>query len=101
MDCSLRRLPWARVVQGPVQFVLKTPLGTRMTVRKRVNEGFSDAAGYLFSRAETECIVDTRRGAATIPFDEITAAKAVPPPPRRALRYPPIMPFAAEDSGEC
>ena len=87
-------------MQDPVQFVLKTPLGTRMTVRKRVNEGFSDAAGYLFSRVETECIVDTGRGAATIPFDEITAAKAVPPP-RRAPRYPPIRSFAAEDSGEC
>jgi hypothetical protein len=75
----------------PVQLVRDAPLGTRMTVRKRISGGFTDAVGYLRSRTETECVVETRHGTVMIPFAEITAAKAVPPPPpRRAPRYPPI-----------
>jgi hypothetical protein len=75
----------------PVQFVMDAPLGTRMTVRRRISGGFTDAVGYLRSRTDAECVVETRHGMVTIVFAEITAAKAVPPPPpRRAPRYPPI-----------
>ena len=75
-----------------VQFVMGAPLGTRMTVRKRISGGFTDAVGYLRSRTDTECVVETRHGTVTIPLAEITAAKAVPPPPpRRAPRYPPVL----------
>jgi hypothetical protein len=72
-----------------VQLVTTAPLGTRMTVRKRIDGGFTDAVGYLRSRTDTECVVETRRGTVTIPLAEVTAAKVVPaPPPRRAPRYP-------------
>ncbi|HEY9477526.1 MAG TPA: hypothetical protein VIQ26_03755 [Microbacteriaceae bacterium] len=76
----------------PQQFVMDAPLGTRMTVRRRISGGFTDAVGYLRGRTDTACVVETRHGTVTIPIAEITAAKAVPPPPpRRAPRYPPII----------
>jgi hypothetical protein len=60
-----------------------------MTVRRRIEGGFTDAVGYLRERTASECVVETRRGLVTIPLDEVTAAKAVPPPPaRRAPRHP-------------
>ena len=69
--------------------ILTVPLGTRTTVRTRIEGGFTDAVGYLRSRTDTECSVGTRRGIVTIALAEVTAAKVVPPPPpRRAARYP-------------
>lgn len=74
---------------GPVEFIRSAQLGTRMTVRKRIDGGFTDAVGYLRERSDTECMVETRRGLVAIRFEEVTAAKAVPPPPaRRAPRHP-------------
>jgi hypothetical protein len=61
-----------------------------MTVRKRIDGGYTDAVGYLRSRTDTECAVETRHGTVTILLAEVTAAKVVPPPPPpRAPRYPP------------
>ena len=81
-------------MQDPAQFnavqvVATAPLGTRMTVRKRIDGGYTDAVGYLRSRTDTECVVETRHGMVTILLTEVTAAKVVPPPPPpRAPRYP-------------
>jgi hypothetical protein len=73
----------------PVEFIRSAPLGTRMTVRKRIDGGFTDAVGYLRELNDLECVVETRRGLATILLADVTAAKAVPPPPpRRAPRFP-------------
>ena len=75
----------------PIQFIRNAELGTRMTVRKRIDGGFTDAVGYLRERGDTECVVETRQGMITIVLSEVTAAKQVPPPPaRRAPRLPPI-----------
>jgi hypothetical protein len=64
-------------------------LGTRFTVRKRIEGGFTDAVGYLRERNDQECVIETRRGLVTIPLGEVTAVKPVPPPPqRRAPRHP-------------
>ncbi|RSN21113.1 ferrous iron transport protein A [Amycolatopsis sp. WAC 04169] len=57
------------------------PVGTRVVVRYRIEGGFTDALGYLRSRDETECTVETRRGLATIRLADIILAKTVPPPP--------------------
>jgi hypothetical protein len=74
---------------GPVLLIATVPLGTRMTVRTRIEGGFTDAVGYLRSRTDTECVVETRHGDVTIVLTEVSAAKVVPPPPpRRAPRYP-------------
>jgi hypothetical protein len=74
----------------PVEFIRNAALGTRMTVRKRIDGGFTDAVGYLRERGARECVVETRHGPVVIRLDEVTAAKAVPPPPpRRAPRFPP------------
>ncbi|HEU4808243.1 MAG TPA: hypothetical protein VFT01_08270 [Homoserinimonas sp.] len=75
----------------PIELIQNAPLGMRMTVRRRINEGFTDAVGYLRECDDTECVVETRRGMVTITLSEVTAAKVVPPPPpRRAPRFPPI-----------
>lgn len=72
----------------PVDFIRSAALGTRMTVRKRIDGGFTDAVGYLLECGETACVVDTRHGRVSIPLNEVTAARAVPPPPaRRAPRF--------------
>jgi hypothetical protein len=61
-----------------------------MTVRKRIDGGYTDAVGYLRSHTDTVCVVETRHGMVTILLAEVTAAKVVPPPPPpRAPRYPP------------
>lgn len=75
----------------PVELIRTAPLGTRMTVRRRIAGGFTDAVGYLRERSDTECVVETRHGMVTIPLAEVTATRAVPPPPpRRAPRFPPL-----------
>lgn len=72
----------------PVQLIIASPLGTRMTVRRRIDDGFSDALGYLREITESDCVVETRNGRVTVSFAEVTAVKLVPPPPpRRAPRY--------------
>ncbi|MEO6505473.1 MAG: ferrous iron transport protein A [Terrimesophilobacter sp.] len=84
-------------MQDSVHFVTTAPLGTRMTVRKRIDGGFTDAVGYLRSCTDIECVLETRHGMVSIPLAEVTAARAVPPPPpRRAPRYPPVGSDAVE-----
>ena len=73
----------------PAELILSVPLGTRMTVRRRIEGGFTDALGYIRERTETGCVVETRRGLVAIPFAEVAAARVVPhPPPPRAPRHP-------------
>lgn len=73
----------------PVELIRSAPLGTRMTVRRRIEGGYSDALGYLRDTSITGCIVETRQGLVSVNFADVTAAKLVPsPPPRRAPRSP-------------
>lgn len=75
----------------PAALILTSPLGTRMTVRRRIDGGFTDALGYLREVTATECVVETRRGLVTVPLAEVTATKLVPPPPPpRAPRHEPL-----------
>ena len=71
-----------------VNLIRSVPLGTRMTVRQKIDGRLTDALGYLRQITDTECVVDTRRGLITIPLAEVSAAKEVPPPPppRLSLR---------------
>lgn len=74
----------------PVAFLRSIPIGTRVTVRRRIEGGFTDALGYLRELGADDCVVETRRGMVTVPLAAVTAAIAVPePPPRRAPRLPP------------
>ncbi|MCW2134435.1 hypothetical protein B0G38_003619 [Arthrobacter sp. VKM Ac-2550] len=58
-------------------------------VRYRIDDGVTDALGYLISLDATECTVRTRRGDVVVPLDRVEAAKEVPPPPApRAPRHP-------------
>ncbi len=81
-------------MSSPVEFIQSAALGTRMTVRRRLHADpsgarFTDAVGYLRERSATEITVEARHGLVTIAMAEVTAAKAVPPPPaRRAPKHP-------------
>lgn len=74
---------------SPVDFLLSVPLGTRVVVRRTIESGFTDALGYLRERTASVCVVETRDGMKTVPFDVIVAAKEVPPPPARRTRKTP------------
>ena len=76
-------------MSDPVHIIRSAPLGTRMTVRRRIEGGFSDALGYLHEFTEAGCVIETRRGLIPVDFDGVTAVKLVPPPqPRRAPSNP-------------
>jgi hypothetical protein len=60
------------------------PIGTRVVVRYRIEGGLTDALGYLRSRDDEECTVETKRGLVTIRLGDVVAAKPVPPPPERS-----------------
>ncbi|WP_332601977.1 putative acetyltransferase [Arthrobacter sp. S2(2024)] len=67
----------------PQDFLLNTVSGTRVVVRYRLDNGFTDALGYLLSVADGACTIRTRQSDVEIPLALVVAAKAVPPPPPR------------------
>lgn len=70
-------------------FLSLVDIGTRVVVRYRIEGGFSDALGVLSARTPTHCVIDTRRGPATVDLTEVVLAKQVPPPPqRRSAEHP-------------
>jgi hypothetical protein len=71
----------------PIEFIRNAPLGMRMTVRSKIDVGFTDAVGYLRECSDHECVIETRRGMVSIALSDVTAVKAVPParPPRTPL----------------
>ena len=74
----------------PVEFIRNARLGSRLTVRRRIDGGFTDAVGYLRECEGTVCVIETRHGLVSITLADVAAVKAVPPPPpRRAPRFPP------------
>lgn len=73
----------------PQQFLSAAPLGTRVVVRYRIDEGLTDALGELLARSGGDCTIRTRRDDVVIPLALVVAAKEVPPPPpRRTSRSP-------------
>jgi len=70
-------------MSDPIDFILSAPLGTRMTVRTRIEGGYTDAVGYLRERSNHQCVIETRRGLVTISLNDVHLAKEVPPPPPR------------------
>lgn len=68
-------------------FLREVPEGTRVVIRYRLHgekESATDAVGFVSARSQTQIVIATVRGLATISFDDVIAAKEVPPPPRRA-----------------
>jgi hypothetical protein len=71
------------------QFLSDAPLGTRVVVRYRIEDGLTDALGELVGRGDGDCTVRTRRSDVVIPLALVVAAKEVPPaPPRRNPKHP-------------
>jgi hypothetical protein len=74
-------------VPAPVLFLSSAAPGTRVVVRYRLDEGFTDALGHLLACDAGSCTVRTRQADVVIPLGRVVAAKEVPPaPPRRAAR---------------
>ena len=69
-------------------FLREVADGTRVVIRYRLHdqpEGASDAVGYVSGRNSTHIVVATTRGLSTIAFEDVIAAKEVPPAvPRRS-----------------
>ncbi|WP_342745552.1 hypothetical protein [Sinomonas mesophila] len=72
----------------PVAALRRLAPGTRVVVRYRIGQGFTDALGDLLSCTADEASVRTRRGDVVVHLADVVAAKPVPPPPpRRAARF--------------
>ena len=71
-----------------VSFLRTAPDGTRVVIRYTLDEGATDALGYLSGSNATECVVATVRGLVTVRFSDVIAAKEVPPPPVPRVRRP-------------
>lgn len=63
-------------------------LGTRVVVRYLIEGGerATDALGILTAREAGTLQIQTRRGMASVPVDQVVAAKVVPPAPQRRPR---------------
>ncbi|BCW07347.1 hypothetical protein [Arthrobacter sp. NtRootA1] len=70
----------------PRQFLLTAQPGIRVVVRYRIQDGLTDALGYLVTTTENSCTVRTRTSDVEIPLALVIAAKEVPPPPPRRGR---------------
>lgn len=72
----------------PVEFLRACAPGTRVTVRRRIEGGWTDALGYLRAVTDEDCVVETRRGLVTVPLDAVSHAIRVPEPPPGAATPP-------------
>ena len=57
------------------------PLGTRVVVRRRLPDGYSDVLGEVVSRDEEGLVIATRTGPVAVPAGIIVTGKPIPPPP--------------------
>lgn len=57
------------------------PVGTRVSIRRRLVQGFTDALGELVDSDDSGCVVRTRKGGVRIEWADVVAGKQVPPPP--------------------
>lgn len=63
--------------------LLAFPLGTRVVVRYRLENGSTDALGLLTARDNSSVTITTRSGESCVKFDDVLLAKEVPPAPAR------------------
>jgi hypothetical protein len=73
-----------------VRLLGEVPIGTRLVVRYRLDDGATDALGYLRDRTDRSCSLDTPRGLVTITFSDVVAAKPIPEPPARRRTPQPV-----------
>lgn len=69
------------VGEEAVAYLREVGEGTRLVVRYRLEEGATDALGYLVVRSATEIVVATAKGMVTIALADVVATKEIPPPP--------------------
>ena len=66
------------------EFLRGVTEGTRVVIRYRLHdqpESATDALGYVSAKSDTQIVIATVRGLATIDLADVIAAKEVPPPP--------------------
>ncbi|MFZ4893460.1 ferrous iron transport protein A [Plantibacter sp. Mn2098] len=73
-----------------VAYLRAADIGTRVVVRYHLGDGATDALGDLLSCDASVCVIDTKRGPATVQLAAVIAAKPVPPPPAPRTRRPPL-----------
>lgn len=56
-------------------------VGDRVVVRRREEDGFYDALGYLLEKTPHYVVIQTRKGNVTVPANKMVTGKKVPPPP--------------------
>ena len=67
-----------------VEFLRGVTEGTRVVIRYRLHdqpESATAALGYVSAKSDTQIVIATVRGLATIDLADVIAAKEVPPPP--------------------
>jgi hypothetical protein len=72
-----------------VEFLRGVSEGTRVVIRYRLHdqpESATDALGYVSAKSDTQIVIATVRGLATIDLADVIAAKEVPSPPERRPR---------------
>lgn len=70
-------------------FLREAADGTRVVIRYRLHdqpESATDAVGFVSGKNSTHIVVATPRGLTTIAFDDVIAAKHVPPAPERGRK---------------
>ena len=83
---------------GPVPVWRTWPIGARVVVRRRLDEGgYSDVLGHLLASDADGVLVDTRRGEVHVPADRIAVGKIVPE--RRNRQGPGAGPQTRASSG--
>ena len=62
----------------------EVPIGTRVSVRSRMDDGWlSDAVGEVSALADGVLTIETRKGPKQVEISRVTAWRVVPPPRER------------------
>ena len=67
---SSNTLPW-----------MSWEIGDRVVLRRKEEDGFYDALGYLLEKSPHYVVIQTRKGNIKVPAEKMVTGKKVPPPP--------------------
>ena len=66
----------------PVAFLSSAPMGMRVVIRYRLEDGrATDVLGFVSASDASAIVVASTRGLETVQYSTVIAAKEIPPPP--------------------